>query len=165
VDRGPHRRDRVSLGRGAQRTVRGDRARAANSRLSGDWKDDDYDVVADGAFFLWIYFFPRRDFLDFCSILKRTPLFPERIGYTVTPGAIAQSLRRRRETGSASWSREPGGSRAEKISSRTTPAALLDTSWLSTLACGDHEDRTPIHGYEATREAAMAAFAKSWRRE
>jgi hypothetical protein len=27
------------------------------------------------------------------------------------------------------------------------------------------EDRTPTHGYEPTREAAMAAFAKSWRRE
>jgi hypothetical protein len=27
-------------------------------------------------------------------------------------------------------------------------------------------DRTPTHGYEPTREAAMAAFAaKSWRRE
>jgi hypothetical protein len=25
--------------------------------------------------------------------------------------------------------------------------------------------RTPIHGYEVTREAAMAAFGKSWRRE
>jgi hypothetical protein len=25
--------------------------------------------------------------------------------------------------------------------------------------------RTPAHGYEPTREAAMAAFAKSWRRE
>jgi hypothetical protein len=24
-----------------------------------------------------------------------------------------------------------------------------------------HEDRTPTHGYEATREAAVAAFAKS----
>ena len=33
-----------------------------------------------------------------------------------------------------------------------------------TLAYGHHQDRTP-HGYEATREAAMAAFAKSWRRE
>jgi hypothetical protein len=30
---------------------------------------------------------------------------------------------------------------------------------------GHHEDRTPTHGYEPTREAAMAAFAKSWRRE
>jgi hypothetical protein len=28
-----------------------------------------------------------------------------------------------------------------------------------------HEDRTPTHGYEATREQAMAAFARSWRRE
>jgi len=34
-------------------------------------------------------------------------------------------------------------------------------SWLWTL--GHHEDRTPTHGYAATREAAMAAFAKSWR--
>jgi hypothetical protein len=28
-----------------------------------------------------------------------------------------------------------------------------------------HEDRTAMHGYAATREAAMAAFAKSSRRE
>jgi hypothetical protein len=34
-----------------------------------------------------------------------------------------------------------------------------------TLAFGQHEDRTPTPGYAATREAAMAAFAKSWRRE
>ena len=27
------------------------------------------------------------------------------------------------------------------------------------------EDRTPTHGYAPTREAAMAAFAKSWRRQ
>jgi len=33
------------------------------------------------------------------------------------------------------------------------------------LLFGQHEDRTPTHGHEATREAAMAAFAKSWRRE
>jgi hypothetical protein len=32
-------------------------------------------------------------------------------------------------------------------------------------AFGHHEDRTPTHGYEPTREAAMAAFAKTWRRE
>src|SRR6266508_5215677 len=30
-----------------------------------------------------------------------------------------------------------------------------------TLAFGNH-DRTPIHGYEATHEAEMVAFAKSW---
>jgi len=35
----------------------------------------------------------------------------------------------------------------------------------TTLAFGQHEDRTPTHGYAATREAAMAAFAKSWRLE
>jgi len=27
------------------------------------------------------------------------------------------------------------------------------------LGFGHHEDRTPTHGYEATREATMAAFA------
>jgi len=31
---------------------------------------------------------------------------------------------------------------------------------------GHHdEDRTPTHGYAKSSEAAMAAFAKSWRRE
>ena len=39
------------------------------------------------------------------------------------------------------------------------------TPWMWTLAFGHHEDRTPTHGYAATRGAAMAAFAKSWRRE
>ena len=34
-----------------------------------------------------------------------------------------------------------------------------------TLAFGYREDRTPMHGYEPSREAAMAAFAKSWRQE
>jgi hypothetical protein len=33
---------------------------------------------------------------------------------------------------------------------------------LWTLAYGHHENRTPIYGYAATREAAMSAFAKSW---
>jgi hypothetical protein len=42
----------------------------------------------------------------------------------------------------------------------TSPAG---TPWMWTLAYGDHEDRTPTHGYEATREAAMQAFAKSCR--
>ena len=43
--------------------------------------------------------------------------------------------------------------------------APVGTPWTWTLGFGHHEDRTPTHGYEATREAAMAAFAKSWRRE
>ena len=44
-------------------------------------------------------------------------------------------------------------------------ASPAGTPWMWTLALEHHEDRTPTHGYEATREAAMAAFAKSWRRE
>ena len=41
----------------------------------------------------------------------------------------------------------------------------VGTRWMWTLAYGDHEDGTPTHGYEATRHAAMQAFAKSWHRE
>ena len=33
-----------------------------------------------------------------------------------------------------------------------------------TLAYGYREERTPTHGSAATREAAIAAFTKSWRR-
>ena len=41
----------------------------------------------------------------------------------------------------------------------------VGTPWFWTLAYAHLEDRTPTHGYEATCEAAMAAFAKSWRRK
>jgi hypothetical protein len=34
-----------------------------------------------------------------------------------------------------------------------------------TLGFGYYENRTPTRDYGATGEAAMAAFAKSWRRE
>jgi hypothetical protein len=44
-------------------------------------------------------------------------------------------------------------------------AAPVGTPWMWTLSFGHHEDRIPTHGYEATREAAMTAFAKSWRWE
>jgi predicted nucleotidyltransferase len=76
--------------------------RASASRPSGQWNDDDFDVLADG---------------------------------TVV-GRIFK-----------------------------VHAAPVGTPWMWTLAFGQHEDRTPTHGYEPTREAAMAAFAKSWRRE
>jgi len=46
-----------------------------------------------------------------------------------------------------------------------TAAAHVGTPWMWTLAFGHHVDRSPTHGYAATREDAMAAFAKSWRRE
>jgi hypothetical protein len=44
-------------------------------------------------------------------------------------------------------------------------AAPVGTPWMWTLAFGHHDDRTLTHGYKATREAAMTAFAQSWRRE
>jgi hypothetical protein len=34
-----------------------------------------------------------------------------------------------------------------------------------TLIDGYQDGRSLTHGYEPTREAAMAAFARSWRRE
>ena len=42
-------------------------------------------------------------------------------------------------------------------------AAPVDSPWKWTFDFEYHEDRTPTHGYAATREAAMAVFAKSWR--
>jgi hypothetical protein len=44
-------------------------------------------------------------------------------------------------------------------------AAPAGSPWMWTLAFGHHEDRWPTHGYEPTRQAAMAAFAESGRRE
>ena len=76
--------------------------RASASRSSGEWSEDDYDVLCEGA----------------------------------AVGRIMKAI-----------------------------AAPVGTPWLWTLAYGHHDDRTPIYGYGPTREAAMAAFAKSWRRE
>jgi hypothetical protein len=75
---------------------------ASGSRSSGEWNDDDFDVLADG----------------------------------VVVGRILKAH-----------------------------AAPAGSPWMWTLTFGYHEDRTPTHGYAETREAAMAAFAKSWRRE
>jgi hypothetical protein len=43
-------------------------------------------------------------------------------------------------------------------------AAPVGTPWMWTLIFPHHEGRSPTHGYAESREAAMAAFAKSWRR-
>ena len=51
----------------------------------------------------------------------------------------------------------------ERIFKATSSPA--GTPWMWSLAYGDHEDRTLTHGYEATRQAAMQAFADSWHRE
>ncbi len=40
-------------------------------------------------------------------------------------------------------------------------AAPVGKPWMWTLPFGHHEDRSPTNGYAATREAAMASFAKS----
>jgi hypothetical protein len=76
--------------------------RASASRPSGEWNDDDFDVLADG----------------------------------VVVGRIFK-----------------------------VNAAPVGQPWMWTLAFEYCEGRTFTHGYAATREAAMAAFAKSWRRE
>jgi hypothetical protein len=44
-------------------------------------------------------------------------------------------------------------------------AAPADTPWVWTLASDFYENRTLTSGYEATREAAIQAFARSWHRE
>jgi hypothetical protein len=76
--------------------------RASASRPSGDWNDDDFDVLADGA----------------------------------VVGRIFK-----------------------------TNASPVGAPWIWTLDFWHHEDRSPTHGYAATREAAMMAFAKSWRQK
>ena len=44
-------------------------------------------------------------------------------------------------------------------------AKPADASWLWTLAYGQHEDSTPTHAYEATREAAHSLRVGGGRRE
>jgi hypothetical protein len=75
--------------------------RASASRPSGEWNEDDYDVLADG----------------------------------IVVGRIFKAN-----------------------------AAPVGSPWMWTLAFGHHEDRTPTAMPRRARPA-MAAFAKSWRRE
>jgi hypothetical protein len=44
-------------------------------------------------------------------------------------------------------------------------ASPVGTPWMWTLIFEEHHKAARRHSYEPTREAAMAAFAKSWRRE
>jgi hypothetical protein len=37
--------------------------------------------------------------------------------------------------------------------------------WVWTIDLAFHEGHDPAHGFEATREAAIQAFARSWHRE
>ena len=54
-----------------------------------------------------------------------------------------------------------GGRDVGRIAFRNGP----DPSWSWTLAYSFHEGRTPTRGQEATIEAAIHAFEKSWRKE
>jgi hypothetical protein len=76
--------------------------RTSASRPSGQWNDDDYDVLADG----------------------------------VVVGRLFKM--------------------------NAAPVGMPRMWTLEVEHCGD---RRPTYGYAATRDAAMAAFAKSWRRE
>src|SRR6516165_9305770 len=73
------------------------------------------------------------------------------------------SLGSRRTVNASSTICSNGPSASEVLAARL--GSNLGNPRRNTLAFGHHEDRTPTHGYAATREAAMAAFAKSWRRE
>jgi hypothetical protein len=46
-----------------------------------------------------------------------------------------------------------------------TAASPVGAPWMWTLAYGYNESRSPTRGHEADREAAMKAFAKSWRQK
>ena len=46
-----------------------------------------------------------------------------------------------------------------------TPAAPQDRQWMWASGHSAATVKRAAHGYEPTREAAMAAFAKSWRRQ
>jgi hypothetical protein len=65
---------------------------------------------------------------------------------------------------SGEWSDDYDVLAEGKVVGRIVKAAAspVGKPWMWTVLYGYHDDRT---GYEPTREAAMAAFAKSWRRE
>ena len=44
-------------------------------------------------------------------------------------------------------------------------SAPTATPWMWALAYGQHTGRSPTHGYESTRDAAMKAFSRCWHRE
>jgi hypothetical protein len=46
-----------------------------------------------------------------------------------------------------------------------SPAAPAGRQWMWASGHGGHHIERAAHGYEPTREAAMDAFAKSWRHE
>jgi hypothetical protein len=69
--------------------------------------------------------------------------------------------------GCSALTRPPGGHNRNGLphgAAEATEAAAPEATE-ATTAAPRRIAGTPTHGYEPTREAAMAAFAKSWRRE
>jgi hypothetical protein len=68
---------------------------------------------------------------------------------------------------SGEWSADDYDVVCEGLVGRIMKAAAAPEAspWFWSLAYGYHYDRTPTHGYAATREGAMADFKKSWLRE
>jgi hypothetical protein len=48
---------------------------------------------------------------------------------------------------------------------KSATSCFVGRPWIWTLFSQEREDRGLSHGYTATREAAIAAFAKSWRKD
>ena len=49
-----------------------------------------------------------------------------------------------------------------EVVGRILKSGPMAKPWFWEFSYGYHYDRSPAHGYEATREDAMAAFRKGW---
>jgi hypothetical protein len=175
--------------------------RASALRPSGEWNDDDFDVLANGAVskvhaalvgtpWMWSLAFrtARRVAQDFRAnrfdtiLMQRTK--KDRNGNMVMRYAtktinIRPSIPRMRKKRGESLSTNTAGtdvtmanmvsliqlsifSIPREDSSRAAPKYIsMDQMTGSNIQVSSRR----AHGYAATREAAMSAFAKSWRRE
>ena len=66
-----------------------------------------------------------------------------------------------RSTGADDYDVLSDGEVVGRISLAAPPSGA---PWMWTLADGHQSDRTATHGVAVTRETALMAFAKSWRR-
>jgi hypothetical protein len=110
---------------------------ASASRSSSEWNDDDHDVLADGVVVGRIMKATRSGGLPVgVGCSGRTPPPPGGHNREWVPPCYRRGHRSRRPQGHRSHHRRP------------------------TAIAG-----APTHGYAATREGAMAGFARSWHRE
>jgi len=83
--------------------------------------------------------------------------------YSAMAGLILKRASASRSSGE--WNDDDAGGRRRGRPYLQSNSAPVGSPWMWTLIFPHHEGRTPTHGYSESREAAMAAFAKSWRRE